>query len=106
LVKCIDIAFVLYIINKIEYYTAGEPIFDGYGIEAEIDRALERKVWLKSGGYLIVDQAEAATIVDVNSGKFVGKRNLEETITKVNLEAAREVADQLRLRNLGGIIIV
>ena len=94
--------------HKVELYTGREPIFDGYGIEAEIDRALERKVWLKSGGYLIVDQAEAATIIDVNTGKFVGKRksSLEETLTKNNLEAAREVAEQLRLRNIGGIIIV
>jgi ribonuclease G len=72
----------------------------------ELDRALERKVFLKSGGTLIIDQGEALTAVDVNTGKFVGKRNLEETITKTNLEACKEVADQLRLRNIGGIIII
>src|SRR5262249_49399349 len=92
--------------GRIELYEGAEPIFDGFGIEGEIDRALERKVWLKSGGSLIVDEGEALTAIDVNTGKFVGKRNLEETITKNNLEACREVADQLRLRNIGGIIVV
>jgi ribonuclease G len=92
--------------GRIELYEGAEPIFDGFGIEGEMDRALERKVWLKSGGYLIIDQGEALTAIDVNTGKFVGKRNLEETITKNNLEACREVADQLRLRNIGGIIVV
>jgi ribonuclease G len=92
--------------GKIERYEGREPIFDGYGIEAEIDRALEKKVLLKSGGSLIVDQGEALTAIDVNTGKFVGKRSLEETITKTNLEACKEVADQLRLRNIGGMIIV
>ncbi|HZU84068.1 MAG TPA: Rne/Rng family ribonuclease [Polyangiaceae bacterium] len=92
--------------SKIELYAGREPIFDGYGIEAEIDRALERKVWLKSGGYLIVDQGEALTAIDVNTGKFVGKKNLEETITKNNVEACKEIADQLRLRNTGGIIVI
>jgi ribonuclease G len=101
-------AFMPQFQHKVELYSGHEPIFDGYGIEAEIDRALERKVYLKSGGHLIFDQAEAATIIDVNTGKFVGKRSgsLEDTITKTNLEASREVADQLRLRNLGGIVIV
>jgi ribonuclease G len=101
-------AFMPQFQHKVELYSGREPIFDGYGIEAEIDRALERKVFLKSGGSLIVDQAEACTIIDVNTGKFVGKRksSLEETLTKNNLEAAKEVAEQLRLRNLGGIIIV
>ncbi len=92
--------------GRIELYEGHEPIFDGFGIEGEVDRALERKVWLKSGGSLIIDQGEALTAIDVNTGKFVGKRNLEETITKNNLEACREVADQLRLRNIGGIIVV
>src|SRR5262249_20640264 len=92
--------------GKIELYDGREPIFDGYGIEAEIDRALERKVALRSGGSLIIDQGEALTAIDVNTGKFVGKRSLEDTITKTNLEACKEVADQLRLRNIGGMIIV
>jgi ribonuclease G len=99
-------AFMPEFASKIEHYQGREPIFDGYGIEAEIDRALERKVFLKSGGSLIIDQGEALTAIDVNTGKFVGKRSLEETITKTNLEACKEVADQLRLRNLGGMIIV
>ena len=99
-------AFMPDFAGHIELYDGSEPIFDGYGIEIEIDRALERKVWLKSGGYLIVDQIEALTAIDVNTGRFVGKTSLEETITKTNLEAAQEVVDQLRLRNIGGIIIV
>ncbi len=82
-----------------------EPIFDAYGIEHELARAMQRKVWLKSGGYLIIDQAEALTAIDVNSGRYVGKKSLEETITKINVEAAKEIVYQLRLRNIGGIII-
>jgi ribonuclease G len=90
----------------IELYDGQEPIFDGFGIEIEIDRALERKVWLKSGGYLIVDEMEALTAIDVNTGRFVGKSSLEDTITKTNLEACREVAEQLRIRSIGGMIVV
>ena len=94
--------------QKIEQYTGREPIFDGYGIELELNRALERKVPLKSGGSLVFDQGEALTAIDVNTGKFVGAKGktLEETITQTNMEAAEEIADQLRLRNLGGIIII
>ena len=92
--------------GQIELYNGAEPIFDGYGIEIEIDRALERKVWLKSGGYLIVDEMEALTAIDVNTGRFVGKKSLEDTITQTNLEAAREVAEQLRIRSIGGMIVV
>ena len=92
--------------GHIELYDGDDPIFDDYGIEDEIDRALERKVWLKSGGYLIIDQTEALTAIDVNTGRFVGKKSLEETITKTNIEAAKEVAYQLRLRNIGGMIVV
>src|SRR5262249_36358594 len=101
-------AFMPQFQHKVELYAGREPIFDGYGIEAEIDRALERKVWLKSGGYLIIDQAEAATVIDVNTGKFVGKRKstLGETLTKNNREAPGEGPEQLRLRTRGGIIIV
>ncbi|HOV78853.1 MAG TPA: Rne/Rng family ribonuclease [Bacillota bacterium] len=83
-----------------------ENIFEDYGIELEIEKALKRKVWLKSGGYLVIDQAEALTAVDVNTGKYVGSTNLEDTVLKTNLEAAQEIARQLRLRNIGGIIIV
>jgi ribonuclease G len=92
--------------GHIELYDGNDPIFDGYGIEIEIDRALERKVWLKSGGYLIVDEMEALTAIDVNTGRFVGKSSLEDTITKTNLEACREVAEQLRIRSIGGMIVV
>src|SRR3954466_16374169 len=92
--------------GQIELYPGGEPIFDGFGIEIEIDRALERKVWLKSGGYLIVDEMEALTAIDVNTGRFVGKKSLEDTITQTNLEASREVAEQLRIRSIGGMIVV
>jgi ribonuclease G len=92
--------------TQIEYYSGTEPIFDAYGIEQELKRAAQRKVWLKSGGYIIIDQAEALTAIDVNSGRYVGKKNLEETITKINTEAAKEIVYQLRLRNIGGIIII
>lgn len=91
---------------RIELYEGREPVFDACNIEIEISRALNRKVWLKSGGYIIIDQAEALTAIDVNTGRFVGKRNPEETILKTNLEAVKEIAYQLRLRNIGGIIII
>lgn len=90
----------------IECYSADRPLFYLYGVEDEISRALEKKVPLKSGGYLVIEQTEAMTTVDVNTGAFVGHRNLEETIFKTNLEAASTIARQLRLRNLGGIIII
>ena len=92
--------------SSIEYYPGERPIFDLYGVEDEIQKALERKVDLKSGGHLVIDQTEAMTTIDVNTGAFVGHRNLEETIFKTNLEAAQAICRQLRLRNLGGIIII
>jgi ribonuclease G len=92
--------------DRIEHYPGERPIFDLYGVEDEIQKALERKVPLKSGGYLIIDPAEAMSTIDVNTGAFVGHRTLEETIFKTNLEAATAIARQLRLRNLGGIIII
>lgn len=92
--------------SLIEYYPGERPIYDLYSVEDEIQKALARKVDLKSGGYLIIDQTEAMTTVDVNTGGFVGHRNLEETIYKTNLEAATAIVRQLRLRNLGGIIII
>lgn len=98
--------FAPHLVNRVVRYTGKDPIFDAYGIESEITRALNRKVWLKSGGYLIIDQTEALTVIDVNTGKFTGKKNLEETILKTNMEAVKEVAYQLRLRNVGGIIII
>ena len=91
---------------RVEYYPGERPIFELYGVEEEIRRALERKVELKSGGHLVIDQTEAMTTIDVNTGAFVGHRNLEETIFKTNLEAAQTICRQLRLRNLGGIIII
>jgi ribonuclease G len=91
---------------QVEEYHGSEPIFDTFGLEVEIARALGRKVWLKSGGYIIIEQTEALTAVDVNTGRFVGKHNLEDTILKTNLEAVKEVAFQLRLRNIGGLIII
>lgn len=90
----------------VELYEGDEPIFDYFGIEMELNKALGRKVWLKSGGYINIDFTEALVAIDVNTGRFVGKRNLQETILKTNLEASREIAYQLRLRNIGGIIIV
>jgi ribonuclease G len=92
--------------SSVELYEGDEPIFDHFGIEIEVSRALGRKVWLKSGGYIIIDEAEALVAIDVNTGRYVGKRNLEDTITKTNLEAVKEIAYQLRLRNCGGIIIL
>lgn len=98
--------FIPELLARIEYYTGSHPILDMYSVEDEIQRSLNRKVPLKSGGYLIIDQTEAMTTIDVNTGAFVGHRNQEETIYKTNLEAAHTIARQLRLRNLGGIIII
>ncbi len=98
--------FVPELVPRIEHYPGERPIFDLYSVEDEIQKALERKVQLKSGGHLYIDQTEAMTTIDVNTGAFVGHRNLEETIFKTNLEAAQAIARQLRLRNLGGIIII
>ena len=91
---------------RLEHYRGDRPLFDLFGVEDEIQKALDRKVPLKSGGYVIFDQTEAMTTVDVNTGGFVGHKNLEETIFKTNLEAAQAIARQLRVRNLGGIIII
>jgi ribonuclease G len=91
---------------RVERYAGNRPIFDLHGVEEEIQRSLDRKVPLKSGGYLIIDQTEALTTIDVNTGAYVGHRNLEETIYRTNLEAAVAIARQLRLRNLGGIVII
>jgi len=91
---------------RVQVYSEERPLFDFYGVEEEIQRALSRKVELKSGGYLMIDQTEALTTIDVNTGAYVGRRNLEETIFKTNLEAAQGIARQVRLRNLGGIIII
>ncbi|MDZ4131632.1 MAG: Rne/Rng family ribonuclease, partial [Dethiobacteria bacterium] len=92
--------------NKVKYYQEAEPIFERYGVEVEIEKALARQVWLKSGGYLVFDETEALTVVDVNTGRYIGRRNLADTILKTNLEAAEEIARQIRLRDIGGIIII
>lgn len=106
--KCIEFCstYLPHIVDKIELHKEAVPIFDHYGIEVEINRALGRKIWLKSGGFITIDQTEALTAVDVNTGKFVGHTDPEETILKTNLEAVKEIVYQLRLRNIGGIIIV
>ena len=91
---------------RLDHYTGERPLFDLYDVEEEIEKALARRVDLKSGGYLIIDQTEAMTTIDVNTGGFVGGRNFDDTIFKTNLEAAQVIARQLRLRNLGGIIII
>ncbi len=92
--------------DRIEHYTGERPLFDLYGVEEEIQRSLAKRVELKSGGYLVIDQTEALTTVDVNTGGFVGERSFTDTVFKTNLEAAQVIARQLRLRNLGGMIIV
>lgn len=99
-------SFLPELTDGIELYQGARPIFDLYNVEDEIDRALKKRVPLKSGGYLLIEQTEAMTTIDVNTGAFVGYRNLEETIFKTNLEAAQALARQVRLRNLGGIIII
>jgi len=83
-----------------------QPLFDLYDLDLEVSRSLDRKIWLKSGGYIVIDEAEALVVIDVNTGRFVGKKDLEDTILKTNLEAIKEIAHQLRIRNCGGIIIV
>ncbi|MCR4431459.1 MAG: Rne/Rng family ribonuclease [Tepidanaerobacteraceae bacterium] len=92
--------------ERVVFYRGQEEIFEYFNIESEIDRALQRKVWLQCGGYIVIDRTEALTAIDVNTGKFVGSVNLEDTVLKTNLEAAREIARQLRLRDIGGIIII
>ena len=92
--------------ENVVLYDGAEPVFDAYNLEGDISRALKRKVWLKSGGYILIEHTEALTAVDVNTGRYVGKHNLEETILKTNLEAVKEIAYQIRLRDIGGIIII
>lgn len=92
--------------QNIVYYEEKKPLFDLYDIDLEISRSMDRKIWLKSGGYIVIDEAEALVVIDVNTGKYVGKRDLEDTILKTNLESVKEIAHQLRIRNCGGIIII
>src|SRR5690606_2795961 len=93
-------------VAELQHYSGERPIFDLFNVDEEIARALGRRVDLKSGGYLVIDQTEALTTVDVNTGGFVGARNFDDTVFRTNLEAAQAIARQLRLRNLGGIVIV
>ena len=92
--------------GRVELYDGSEPVFDAYNLEGDISRALKKKVWLKSGGYIIIEHTEALVAIDVNTGRYVGKHNLEETILKTNLEAVKEIAYQVRLRDVGGLIII
>jgi len=105
-VQTFALEFTPNVAARLEHYSGARPLFDLYGVEDEIEKALARRVDLKSGGYLIIDQTEALTTVDVNTGGFVGGRSFDDTIFKTNLEAAQVIARQLRLRNLGGIIII
>ena len=93
-------------LDRLELHNGARPLFESFGVEREIERALHRKVWLRSGGYLVFDRAEAATVIDVNTGKYVGKTDQPSTILRTNLEAAEEVARQVRLRDIGGMILV
>jgi ribonuclease G len=106
--KCLHFAesLVPQLASRVKLYEAPQPVFESTGIEKEIDKALRRRVWLKSGGYIVIDHTEALVAIDVNSGKYVGKRDFEETVLKINLEAATEIIRQIRLRDLGGIIII
>ena len=99
-------ALVPALADRVKRYEGRLPIFETYGIEREIEKALRRRVWLKSGGYIVIDHTEALVSIDVNTGKYVGKRDFEQTVLKINLEAVNEVVRQIRLRDLGGIIII
>ncbi len=90
----------------LKLYTEAEPLFDKHGVSLDVAKAIDRKVWLRSGGYLVIDETEALVVIDVNTGKFVGKKDLEETIFKTNMEAVKEIAHQIRVRDCGGIIVV
>ena len=98
--------FAPQLLDKISLYQENTPLFEAYNIEVEISRAIEKKVWLRSGGYIIIESTEALSVIDVNTGRYVGKSDLNDTIFKTNMEAAVEIAYQLRLRNIGGIIII
>jgi len=102
--------FMQYLMPNVSYnlelYEEPEPVFDHLGIEVDVEKLFNKKVWLKSGGFIVIEETEALCSIDVNTGKYVGKRNLEDTILKTNLEAVKEIAHQLRVRNIGGIIII
>ncbi|MEE9516868.1 MAG: Rne/Rng family ribonuclease [Candidatus Adiutricales bacterium] len=98
--------FSTHLKSSVELYRGREPVFDFYDLEVEIGRAMARKVWLKSGGYIVIEDTEALVSIDVNTGRYVGQHNLEDTIVKTNLEAVKEIVYQLRLRNIGGLIVI
>ncbi len=98
--------FFPHLTDRVKLYSSYKPIFDKFNIDSELVKALKRKVWLKSGGYIVIDQTEALVSIDVNTGKYLGNKSLEETIVKTNIEACKEIVRQIRLRNLGGIIII
>ena len=106
--KVIAVANIIapFIKDRVRLYQGGPNIFDDYGIQARIDKALDKKVWMKNGAYIIIDETEALTVIDVNTGKYVGDNNLQQTILEVNIEAAKEIARQLRLRDISGIIVI
>jgi ribonuclease G len=106
--KCVQFARMLvpHLAGRVRLYDDRTPLFEATGVEREIDRALRRRVWLKSGGYIVIDHTEALISIDVNTGKYVGKRDFEETVLKINTEAVAEIVRQIRLRDLGGIIVI
>ncbi|MBN2054969.1 Rne/Rng family ribonuclease [bacterium] len=106
--RCVEFVDTIlpHLTSRVKLHVKNTSIFEEYGIGDEVEKALQRKVWLKSGGYIVIDQTEALVAIDVNTGRYVGKRNLEETITRINIEAAKLVGRQIRLRDLGGIIII
>jgi len=106
--KCVGYveALVPGLVERVRLHADAKPVFDEFGIEKDIEKALRRRVWLKSGGYIVIDHTEALVSIDVNTGKYVGKRDFEQTVLKINLEAVTEVVRQIRLRDLGGIIII
>ncbi len=106
IIAFLDELFLLDLKPRVSYYEGDKPIFEVYNIEKDIHRALEKKVWLKCGGYLVFDEVEALTVIDVNTGKYVGGKKMKNTILRTNLQAAEEIARQLRLRDIGGIIVI
>src|SRR5438067_12324798 len=106
--KCVGYvqALVPALADRVRLHEDRAPVFEAFSIEKDIEKALRRRVWLKSGGYSVIDHTEALVSIDVNTGKYVGKRDFEQTVLKINLEAANEVVRQIRLRDLGGIIII
>lgn len=106
IINFLDTLFLLDLKPRVSYYAGDKPIFETYNIEKEVNRTLEKKVWIKCGGYLVFDEVEALTVIDVNTGKYVGGKKMKNTVLKTNLQAAEEIARQLRLRDIGGIIVI